>query len=70
MRRDTGPFIKTARQGSTYATRGGRYFLRRQGARWIILERSPSWTVLGSYGTLAEAVSGFRTLEKDLPVSS
>lgn len=70
MRRDTGPFIKTARTGSVYVARGGRYYLRREGARWILLERSESWSVLGSYGTLAEAVSAFRTMEKDLPVNA
>ena len=70
MRRDTGEFVKTARRGSVYATAGGRYYLRREGSAWVLLERSGSWVVLGRYGTLAEAVSDFRTSGrsgKDLP---
>ena len=70
MRRDTGEFVKTARRGSVYATAGGRYYLRREGSAWVLLERSGSWAVLGRYGSMAEAVADFRASgwsAKDVP---
>lgn len=70
MRRDTGEFIKTARRGSVYAAKGGRFYIKRQGSSWLLFERADGWIVLGTYSTLAEAVSGFRTLGKDSPVNS
>lgn len=73
MRRDTGEFVKTARRGSVYATSSGRYYIRRDGAQWVLLERIGSWVVLGRYGTLAEAVSDFRSSGrsgKDLPANA
>lgn len=66
MRRDTGPFIRTARRGSVYATRGGGYYLRREGARWVLLQRAGSWEVVGRYRSMAEAVSDFRASGRSL----
>ncbi len=60
MRRETGPFIKTASRGSVYMTQGGGYYLKREGARWVLLQRAGSWEVIGRYGSMAEAVSDFR----------
>jgi hypothetical protein len=61
-RYDTYPFIKTARRGSSYCTRGGGFWIIRSGSRWSLVRMArPTEGIarecLGRFGTLTEAVA-------------
>lgn len=59
------PFIKTARRGSAYCTRGGGYWIVKIGSRWHLLQMASAAEgrereTVGMFPSLGDAVTYYR----------